>query len=110
MIVCILLLGAVLLCLFAIPFIIACIPFMKFALTAGLLLLLYVVGIGRVVGALHSIDTAVKAAYERAVPPFVYTPPPPAPIEHRTPRRISRKEAEELGIVPRRAPAALETL
>ncbi len=103
MILGILLLGAVLLCLVAIPFIIACIPFMKFALTAGLLLLLYVVGIGRVMGALHSIDTAAKAAYERAVPPFVYIPPPPEPIGHLTPRRIPRPAT-------RRAPAALETL
>jgi hypothetical protein len=100
----ILLLGAVLLCLLAIPLVMACIPFIKFALTAGLLLVLYVVGIGRVMGALDSIDKAVQAAYDRAVPPFVYTPPPPAPIVHRTPRRIPRQHPRPV------APAGLETL
>ncbi len=101
MILGILLLGAVLLCMVAIPFIIACIPFVKFLLTALLLLVLYVVGIGRVMGALDSIDKAIKASC--AVPHVAYTPPPPAPIKHRTPWRIPRP-------VARRPPADLETL
>ncbi len=106
MMLAILLLGAVLLCLLVIPFIIACIPFVKFALTAGLLLLLYVVGIGRVMGALDSIDKAIKASC--AVPHVAYTPPPPAPVVHRTPWRITRKEAERRRAAA--APADLETL
>lgn len=110
MIVGILLLGAVLLCMLAIPFIIACIPFMKFALTALLLLVVWGVGIGRVMGALDWISKESKAAWDREVPTVAYVPPPPAPIVHRTPRRISHKEAEKLGLVPRRAPADLETL
>ena len=108
MMICILLLGAVLLCMFAIPFIIACIPFLKFALVAAFLLVAYVVGIGRISGWLERADAAIKAACPPSTIP-VYVPPP-HPVTHRTPWRISRAEARARGYIAPAPPTDLETL